>query len=165
MSLPADFSTLLERFFTKRLMSQRQVSPNTIASYRDTFRLFVQFVYRRLKKRPCDLAFSDIDVTLVEAFLDGLESSRSISARSRNLRLSAIRSFFRYAAYSSQHTPRAFSKSWRSLPSDTTVGWSAFSPERKSMNCLPPQTRKHGSDGVITHGCWWRFRPDCACPR
>ena len=99
MSLPTDFPTLLERFFTQRLMSQRQVSPNTIASYRDTFRLFVQFAHRRLKKCPCDLSFSDIDVTLVEAFLDDLESSRGISARSRNLRLSAIRSFFRYVAY------------------------------------------------------------------
>ncbi len=95
----SDFATLLERFFTQRLMKQRQVSPNTIASYRDTFRLFLQFARQRLRKSPSDLVFSDMDVTLVEAFLDDLEQRRDNSARSRNLRLSAIRSFFRYAAY------------------------------------------------------------------
>jgi site-specific recombinase XerD len=81
-----------------RLITQRQVSPNTIASYRDTFRLFLQFAQKRLKKCPSDLAFADVDVTLVEAYLDDLENSRGLSARSRNLRLSAIRSFFCYAA-------------------------------------------------------------------
>jgi site-specific recombinase XerD len=90
---------LLERFFTQRLITQRQVSPHTIASYRDTFRLFLQFARQRIKKAPSDLEFSDIDVNLVEAFLADLESSRRICARSRNLRLSALRSFFRYAAY------------------------------------------------------------------
>ncbi len=94
-----DFAPLLERFFTQRLMSQRQASPHTIASYRDTFRLFVQFARKRLDKPPAKLAFSDIDTTLVEAFLDDLEQSRSIGTRSRNLRLSALRSFFNYAAY------------------------------------------------------------------
>jgi len=94
-----DFAQLLERFFTQRLITQRQVSPNTIASYRDTFRLFLQFAQKHLKKCPSDLAFSDVDVTLVEAYLDDLENSRGISARSRNLRLSAIRAFFCYAAY------------------------------------------------------------------
>ena len=99
MMSTTDFAPLLERFFTQRLMTQRQVSPNTIASYRDTFRLFLRFAFKRLNTSPSDLAFSDMDVTLVEAFLDDLEKSRGISARSRNLRLSAIRSFFCYAAY------------------------------------------------------------------
>lgn len=95
----ADFAPLLERFFTQRLMKQRQVSPNTIASYRDTFRLFLQFAQQQLNKPPSNLAFADLNVTLVEAFLDELETRRGISARSRNLRLSAIRSFLSYAAY------------------------------------------------------------------
>ncbi|MFQ5626598.1 MAG: tyrosine-type recombinase/integrase [Methyloligellaceae bacterium] len=94
-----DFAPLLERFFTQRLMTQRQVSPHTIASYRDTFRLFVQFAHKQLKKPPSALAFSDIDPSLVETFLDDLERRRGISARSRNLRLSALRSFFHCAAY------------------------------------------------------------------
>ena len=94
-----DFAPRLERFFTQRLITQRQASPHTIAAYRDTFRLFVQFAHRRLNKPPSALAFADMDTTLVEAFLDELEQRRGISARSRNLRLSALRSFFNYAAY------------------------------------------------------------------
>jgi integrase/recombinase XerD len=93
------FAPLLERFFTQRLMAQRQVSPNTITAYRDTFRLFLRFARERLHIHPADLAFSDLDVTLVEAFLDDLQQRRGSTARSRNLRLSALRSFFRYAAY------------------------------------------------------------------
>lgn len=99
MSVPSSLAPLIERFFTQRLMMQRQASPNTVASYRDTFRLFYQFARQRTKKAPCELAFSDIDVDLVEAFLGDLERSRGLCARSRNLRLSALRSFFRYAAY------------------------------------------------------------------
>lgn len=99
MTPHANFAPLLERFFTQRLITQKQVSPHTIASYRDTFRLFLQFARRRTHKAPSDLAFSDISVDLIETFLTDLEKSRGISARSRNLRLSALRSFFRYALY------------------------------------------------------------------
>ena len=99
MNPTTDFAVLLERFFTQRLMRQRQVSPNTIASYRDTFRLFLQFAQQRLNKSPSDLALSDLNVALVEAFLDDLETHRGIGARSRNLRLTALRSFLSYAAY------------------------------------------------------------------
>src|SRR5665213_3956685 len=99
MSVPGSLAPLIERFFTQRLMTQRQVSPHTIASYRDTFRLFFQFARQRTKKAPSELAFSDVDVDLVEAISGDMENGRGICARSRNLRLSAIRSFFRYAAY------------------------------------------------------------------
>jgi site-specific recombinase XerD len=80
-------------------MSQRQASPHTISSYRDTFRLLLLFAQRRLHKPPSRLAFAEIDAPLIAAFLDDLEKSRGITARSRNLRLTAIRSFFHYAAY------------------------------------------------------------------
>jgi site-specific recombinase XerD len=99
MTPQPSFAPLLERFFTQRLITQKQVSPHTIASYRDTFRLFLQFARKQTNKAPSDLAFSDIGVELVEAFLTDLEKRRGISARSRNLRLSALRSFFRYALY------------------------------------------------------------------
>lgn len=92
-------AVLLERFFTQRLISQRQASPHTISSYRDTFRLLLQFVQRRLHKPPSRLTFAEIDAPLIAAFLDDLERRRGITARSRNLRLTAIRSFFHYAAY------------------------------------------------------------------
>jgi len=99
MTPRASFAPLVERFFSQRLVTHKQASPHTIASYRDTFRLFLHFARRRTHKAPSDLAFSDIDVDLIETFLTDLEKSRGISARSRNLRLSALRSFFRYALY------------------------------------------------------------------
>jgi site-specific recombinase XerD len=99
MNPTATLAVLLETFFTQRLISQRQASPHTISSYRDTFRLLLQFAQRRLHKPPSSLAFAEIDAPLISAFLDDLEKRRGITTRSRNLRLTAIRSFFHYAAY------------------------------------------------------------------
>ena len=94
----AGFPTLLETFFTRRLIAQRKASPHTIASYRDTFRLLLQFAEKRLAKAPSRLTMEDLNAPFLGAFLDHLESTRANGARSRNLRLTAIRSFFRYAA-------------------------------------------------------------------
>ena len=99
MKSQASLAALLENFFTQRLMNQRQASPHTVGSYRDTFRLLLQFAQQRLYKSPALLAFEQIDAPMIAAFLDDLEKSRGITARSRNLRLTAIRSFFHYAAY------------------------------------------------------------------
>src|SRR6516165_4654568 len=96
---PVSLAPLLERFFMQRLMQERRVSPHTIGSYRDTFRLFLKFAQQRLHKAPVSLTFEDIDAPLVCAFLDHLEKERGISVRSRNLRLTAVHSFFRYAAF------------------------------------------------------------------
>lgn len=93
------FPALLECFFTQRLMAQRQVSPHTIRSYRDTFRLLLQFAAKRLHKPPSALELADLNSGLIGAFLDQSEKERGNSARSRNLRLTAVRSFFRYAAF------------------------------------------------------------------
>jgi len=93
------FPGLLERFFTQRLIAQRRVSVHTIASYRDTFRLLLQFLEKRVGKPPSKLALTDLDPFRIGAFLDQLEKERGNSARSRNLRLTAIRSFYRYAAH------------------------------------------------------------------
>ena len=96
--LDANFPSLLQSFFTTRLMAQRKVSPHTIASYRDTFRLLLQFAQKRLRKTPSQLDLDDLDASFIGAFLDDLEAGRGNGARSRNLRLTAVRSFFRYAA-------------------------------------------------------------------
>ena len=96
---PTTFAALLERFFTQRLMQQRQASTHTISSYRDTFRQFLKFIQKRLHKQPSRLSFEEIDAPLIVAFLDDLEKRQGISIRSRNLRLTAIHSFFRYAAF------------------------------------------------------------------
>jgi len=98
MKRSTDFPRLLETFFLDRLIQQRRVSPYTIASYRDTFRLLLGFAERRLKKAPSMLCLQDLDAPLISDFLDYVEKERRNSARSRNVRLAAIRSFFRYAA-------------------------------------------------------------------
>ena len=94
-----NFGVLLERFFTQRLMQQRRASAHTIASYRDTFKMLLQFVQKHLRKAPSAMALDDIDAPLVMAFLDEMERARGISARTRNLRLTAVHSFFRFAAF------------------------------------------------------------------
>ncbi len=91
---------LLEAFFTERLQNQKQVSPNTIASYRDGFCLLLRFAKTRLEKEPSDLLLTDLDAPFIGNFLDYLESERNNKARTRNLRLVAIHSFFRYVALS-----------------------------------------------------------------
>jgi len=89
---------ILEAFFTERLQRQRQASPHTIAAYRDTFRLLLVFAKKHLGKAPSDLLLADIDADFIAAFLDHLEKERGNSPRTRNARLAAIRSFFRFTA-------------------------------------------------------------------
>ena len=98
MKASADFASLLEGFFTKRLIAQRRASPHTIASYRDTFRLLLKFAEQRSARPPSRLALADFPAPFVASFLDTIEKTRDNGVRTRNLRLSAIRSFFRYAA-------------------------------------------------------------------
>jgi site-specific recombinase XerD len=99
MTAILSLAPLLERFFMHRLIQQRQVSPHTINSYRDTFRQFLKFTRQRLHKPPSALRFEEIDAPLVVAFLDHIEKHQGLSPRSRNLRLTAIHSFFHYAAF------------------------------------------------------------------
>jgi integrase/recombinase XerD len=98
MKKSPDFPALLQSFFTQRLIAQRKASPHTIASYRDTFRLLLRFAQKRLHMSPSQLAMEDLNPPFLMAFLHDLENHRANGARSRNLRLTAIRSFFRYAA-------------------------------------------------------------------
>jgi site-specific recombinase XerD len=89
---------LIEAFFTERLRRQRTASPNTVAAYRDSFCLLLRFAEAHLGKDPSRLALIDIDAPLVAAFLDSLETERRNAVRTRNARLAAIRSFFRFLA-------------------------------------------------------------------
>ena len=87
------FPALLQDFFHRRLVAQRGVSPHTIASYRDTFTLFLGYAAERTGRTPSALTLSDLDAPMVLGFLDHLETERGNAARTRNLRLTAIRSF------------------------------------------------------------------------
>lgn len=89
----------LEAFFTERLITQREVSPRTVAAYRDSLRMLLVFAAERTGKTPSQLDVNDVDALLVGAFLTHLEQDRHNSARTRNTRLAAVRSLFRYAAY------------------------------------------------------------------
>ena len=93
MTPVTSLAPLLERFFTQRLMHQRQASSHTIRSYRDTFRQFLIFAHQRLHQPPSRLNFEQLDAPLIVAFLDDLEKHRGITVRSRNLRLTAIHPF------------------------------------------------------------------------
>jgi len=88
----------LQAFFTERLINQRNASPHTIAAYRDTFRLLLRFAQQRTGKAPFQLGVDDLDAPLIGAFLTHLEHDRGNSIRTRNARLGAIHSFYRYAA-------------------------------------------------------------------
>lgn len=90
---------LLEAFFTERLIGQRQVSQHTVAAYRDTLCLLLRFAQSRTGRAPHQLTLENLDATLIGAFLNHLEVERGVSVRTRNARLTAIRSLFRFAAY------------------------------------------------------------------
>ena len=88
----------LQAFFTQRLITQRNASPQTIAAYRDTFRLLLAFAHDQTGKQPFQLDIDDLDAPLIGAFLNHLEQARGNSPRTRNARLGAIHSFYRFAA-------------------------------------------------------------------
>jgi integrase/recombinase XerD len=92
------FPSLIQRFFTERLLVQLGASPHTVAAYRDAFRMLLQFVATTLKRAPSAIRIEDLDVSFLGKFLKHLESERSNCTRTRNNRLSALRAFFRYVA-------------------------------------------------------------------
>lgn len=88
----------LQSFFTDRLIAQRHCSPQTIASYRDTMRLLINYANATTGRPPCDLDLTDLNAELIAAFLDHLEHERRNTIGTRNTRLAAIRSLFHYAS-------------------------------------------------------------------
>ena len=104
---PPSFASLVQQFFTEYLVAQRAVSPRTVACYRDALMLFLNFASRKLGQTPTALRLADIQPDLILAFLDHLERERHNTVRSRNLRLTALRAFLKFAGrrdLSSLHT-------------------------------------------------------------
>ena len=95
--LPVPFASLVQQFFTEYLVKQRALSPQTIVSYRDAMLLFLNFAHKRLGKTPTAINLSDINPDLILEFLDYLEQQRHNTVRSRNLRLTALRAFLKFA--------------------------------------------------------------------
>ena len=120
----------LQAFFTDRLIRQRHASPHTIAAYRDTLRLLLGFASQRTGIPPSRLDLDDLDAPLIAGFLDHLETERGNSVRTRNARLAAIHSLFRYAALHPPRTRRHHRHgSWPSRPNASTGHWSPTSTE------------------------------------
>ena len=92
------FAALLQTFFTDRLLQQRRASPHTVAVYRDSFRLLLRFAKSELGKEPSELLLEDLDVHFISRFLQHIEMKRGNSPRTRNVRLAAVHSFFRYVS-------------------------------------------------------------------
>jgi hypothetical protein len=136
---------LIERFFGQRLACQRNVSPNTIASYRDTFKLFLKFEHRRTGKFPSDLRLEDFDAELVGAFLDDLDSERHASPGTYNLRLTAIRCFFRFRAFEEPAYSGQIQRVLRSLGRSDRKGRYNSSPASKSKRSSRLLIEERGS--------------------
>ena len=144
MNAAADFPRLLAGFFSNHLMQQRQASPHTIASYRDTFRLLVRYAERELNKPPSELALDDFETAFLGDFLSHLENERGNHARSRNTRLAAIRSFFRpVALHEPQHA--ALAQRVLAMPSKrhlrSPVDWLDRNEVEALLRAPDPQTR------------------------
>ena len=107
----------LEAYFTLRLIGQRQASPHTVASYRDAFKLLLAFAAQQTGRPPSRLQLEDLDATLIGAFLDHLETERANAVRTRNARLAALHSMFRFAALRHPSTPPSSHASLPSRPS------------------------------------------------
>lgn len=99
MTASPHLAGLLQAFFADRLLQQRQASPHTVAGYRDSFRLLLHFAQSHLRKQPSELLLQDLGVRFISEFLEHLERQRHNSARTRNLRLAAVHSFFRYVSF------------------------------------------------------------------
>jgi site-specific recombinase XerD len=96
--MTADLAPTLQAFFADRLVRQRGASPHTVAAYRDALRLLLTYARQHLSKQPSALSLADLDAPLIGAFLDHLEKQRGNSVRTRNARLAAIHSLFKFAA-------------------------------------------------------------------
>jgi len=101
LAVPAEFATLLQRFFAERLIQQQNASPRTVAAYRDTFKLLLNYAERATGKPPTTLALCDFDAALILDFLAHLEAERHNTVRTRNARLAAVRAFAHYVALQS----------------------------------------------------------------
>ena len=131
----------VEAFFTQRLAVQRDASPHTVAAFRDTLRLLLVFAHNRTGKPPSRLDVGDIDATLVAAFLTHLETERDNSVSTRNTRLTAIHSLFRYAALRHHEHAESIQR---------VLAIPAKRHEQKLVCFLPPASASQGSQRAAT---------------
>ncbi|WP_198415968.1 MULTISPECIES: site-specific integrase [Cryobacterium] len=139
-------------FFSDRLAKQRQASGHTIAAYRDTLRLLFAFVQSTTGKLPSHLDWSDLDQGMISAFLNHLETKRHNSARTRNARLGALRSLFRYAALQHPEHADVIARVLAIPPKRFEKQRCPTSPPRRSTHCWPRRTSPPGRAAATTPG-------------
>jgi integrase/recombinase XerD len=167
----SSFQSLMQRFFTDRLLKQLGASQYTVAAYRDAFRLLLQFASARLGRPPSELLMEDRDVPFLGQFLEHLEVDRGNCTRTRNNRLAAIHAFFQYVAVSEP----AFSLQCQrvlAIPAKRyTRGPVGFlTEEETAQRKRPPPLWPHliltpGSEGGIRRFCSSPFRRDSGIVR
>jgi len=144
---------VLQAFFTDRLITQRDCSPCTIAAYRDTFRLRLGFAHEQTRKQPFELDIDDLDAPLIGAFLTHLEHDRGNSARTRNARLGAIHSFYRYAALEHPEHAHTIARIMAIPTNATSAAPSVTSTTPRPPRCSPHPIATPGSAAAIKP-CW-----------
>jgi integrase/recombinase XerD len=97
--MATDFAVFLHRFLTSHLAGLRGCSSHTIASYRDTFKLLIVFFRDERSVPPDKLTLDRIDAAAITGFLDWLQTSRNNSISTRNQRLAAVSSFYRWMQF------------------------------------------------------------------
>ncbi len=137
---------LLQAFFTERLIGQRDASPHTIASYRDTVCLLLRFAQQRTGKAPHQLNIDDLDAPLIGAFLNYLEAERGVSVRTRNARLTAIRSLFGFATYRNPEHAAVIQRVLAIPPKRTDRALVTYltEPEMQTLLAAPDRATKIG---------------------
>jgi site-specific recombinase XerD len=137
---------ILQGFFTDKLLRQRQASPNTVAAYRDTCRLLLQFIWRATGIPPTRLDLTDLDAARVGAFLQSLQTERGNTAATRNARLAAIHSLFRYAAVHAPEHAELISRVLAIPPTRTDRAIVSFltAEEIDALLAAPNQATWHG---------------------
>ena len=151
--MATDFAVLLHRFLTSHLAGLRGCSPNTIASYRDTFKLLIAW-FRDCRSIPPDkLTLDRIDADAITAFLDWLEAERHNSISTRNQRLAAVSSFFRWLQ--SQDPARmAGCQDILAVPAKRRPSRASItSPSSRLAVCSPSPTGPPG-EAAVTRPCW-----------
>ena len=156
---------LLQAFFIDRLAHQRAASPHTIAAYRDSFRLLLGFLHEQTGKAPSRLGLDDLDADRIAAFLAHLERERGNGVRTRNARLTAIHSFFQFAALKVPEQAQLIARGARH-PREALRHHPNQLPHRTRDRRAPSRagTAPPGPAGATTHCCCSRSRPGCEPP-
>ncbi len=152
----------LQAFFTDRLIRQRNAGPHTLAAYRDTFRLLVAFAAQGRRIQPYHLDIADLDAPLIAAFLDHLETGRGNSVRTRNARLAAIHSLFRWTVLRHPEHAESIARVLAIPPKRHERALVTYLTEPEVNVLLATPDRAPGPADVTTPCCSSLSRPACA---